>query len=101
MTAPGERWIEIVVPEAQSLPSEDRTDEICLPSDASIVDLLQMLKETSSPLYEDVRKRILRLSGDVLAFGRERPGLHSLRDQLANGGPVIIPDTSTETPSQE
>lgn len=96
MAEPSERWIQVVVPETESPSAKERKDEICLPSDASIVDLLEMLKATSSPLYEDVRKRILRLSGDVLAFGRERPGLHSLRDQLANGGPVIVPDELPE-----
>jgi len=99
MAAPSERWIQIVVPEAESLADESRKEGICLPSDASIVDLLEELKSTSSPLYEDVRRRVLRLSGDVLAFGRERPGLHSLRDQLANGGPIIIPDELPEASS--
>ena len=97
MTAPNERWIQIVVSTAQ-LP-EDRKEHIALPAKASIVDLLEELKSTSSPLYEDVRRRVLRLSGDVLAFGRERPALHDLRAQLASGGPIFIPDVSSETAS--
>lgn len=99
MTAPSERWIQIVVSTTESQSPEDRKESIRLPSNASIVDLLEALKSTSSPLYEDVRKRVLRLSGDVLAFGRERPALNSLRDQLASGGPVVIPDETSEIPS--
>ena len=95
MTAPSERWIQIVVPNSQA--DENRKERICLPANASIVDLLEGLESTSSPLYEDVRRRVLRLSGDVLAFGKERPALHSLRDQLANGGPVVIPDIASES----
>ena len=98
MTAPNERWIQIVVSTKQS--PEDRKENIYLPADASIVDLLEELKSTSSPLYEDVRKRVLRLSGDVLAFGMERPAaLNSLRDQLASGGPVVIPEVASDYPS--
>jgi len=99
MTAPSERWIQIVVPRSTSVSTDDRHESICLPINASIADLLETLKSTSSPLYEDVRKRVLRLSGDVLAFGRARPDLGRLTEQLAKGGPVIIPDTPSETPS--
>ena len=99
MTASSERWIQIVVPITEAQASEDREESIRLPLNASIVDLLEELKSTSSPLYEDVRRRVLRLSGDVLAFGRERPALHNLREQLASGGPVVIPDATPEIPS--
>ena len=99
MTAPSERWIQIVVSTEQS--AEDRKESIILPANASIVDLLEVLKSTSSPLYEDVRKRVLRLSGDVLAFGKERPALHSLRNQLASGGPIVFPDATSDNPSEE
>jgi len=99
MTAPSEHWIQIVVPTTEPQAPEDREEIVRLPRNASIVDLLEELKSTSSPLYEDVRKRVLRLSGDVLAFGRERPALHNLREQLESGGPVIIPDATPEIPS--
>ena len=98
MTAPSERWIQIVVSPTESRVQEDRKESILLPLNASIVDLLEVLESTSSPLYEDVRRRVLRLSGDVLAFGRERPALHNLRDQLASGGPIVIPDATPEIP---
>jgi len=99
MTAPSERWIQVVVSPTESRAQEDRKESILLPLNASIVDLLEVLESTSSPLYEDVRRRVLRLSGDVLAFGRERPALHNLRDQLASGGPVVIPDATPEIPA--
>lgn len=97
MTAREKRWIRIVDSAKRS--EEDRRESICLPANASIIDLLETLKSTSSPLYEDVRKRVLRLSGDVLAYGMERPALHQLRDQLAGGGPVIIPDVTSDSVS--
>jgi len=98
MKAPHDRWIRIVVSAAESQGSGNREADIQLPPSASIVDLLEELKATSSPLYEDVRKRVLRLSGEVLAFGQERPALLNLRDQLASGGPVIVPDTPPRAP---
>ena len=98
MTAPSERWIQIVVPTPESNESRDRKEKVRLPLHANIMDLLEALRDTSSPLYEDVRKRVLRLSGDVLAFGRERPALLNLRDQLARGGPIVIPDPPQEPP---
>lgn len=100
MTAPSERWIQIVVPATDSHKSENREDHVRLPLQANMMDLLETLRFTSSPLYEDVRKRVLRLSGDVLAFGRECPALLAMRDQLARGGPVVIPpDEQPEPPS--
>ncbi|MFC2082646.1 hypothetical protein ACFLSG_01210 [Candidatus Bipolaricaulota bacterium] len=99
MTAPNERWIQIVVPAAEAHESGERKEIVRLPLHASIADLLEALEATSSPLYEDVRKRVLRLSGDVLAFGKERPALLSLRDQLASGGPVVIQDAPQEVAS--
>lgn len=99
MTQPSERWIQIVVPTTEPHESGDREENVRLPLQANIMDLLQALELTSSPLYEDVRKRVLRLSGDVLAFGRERPALLAMRDQLARGGPVVIPPDAPPEPS--
>ena len=99
MTAPSERWMQIVVPTAESHESGAREENVRLPLHASIADLLEALESTSSPLYEDVRKRVLRLSGDVLAFGRERQALLNLRDQLARGGPVVIRDALQQSAS--
>ncbi len=96
MAPTNDRWIRIVVASSQPQGSGDRQEQVRLPLQADIVDLLDVLKSSSSPLYEDVRKYVLRLSGDVLAFGRERPALVDLRDQLARGGPVVIAETSLD-----
>lgn len=96
MTEPRERWIRIVVQASNSQPPENRKLDVLLPAEASIADLLEELKTTRSPLYEEVRGRVLRLAGDVLAFGREHQQLLDMRDQLANGGPVVIPDLASE-----
>ena len=98
MTAPSERWIQIVVPTTESHESGDREEHVHLPLQASMMDLLETLRFTSSPLYEDVRKRVLGLSGNVLAFGRECPALLTMRDQLARGGPVVIPPDAPPKP---
>jgi hypothetical protein len=79
------------------VPSE-RTQTVQLPMHADLADLLETLKSTSSPLYEDVLRRVLRLSGDALAFGREKPALDALRDQLSGGGPVLFPDEPPSSP---
>jgi len=94
MTAVNDRRIHVVVasPEAQGV--QDREDRVRLPEHANIIDLLHALRSTDSPVYEDVRRHVLRLSGDVLAFGNERPALHDLREQLARGGPIVITGTN-------
>ncbi len=90
MTAVNDRPIHVVVASPETQGSQDREDRVHLPEHANIIDLLHALRLTSSPVYEDVRRHVLRLSGDVLAFGNERPALHDLREQLARGGPILI-----------
>jgi len=90
MTAVDNRWIHVVIASPESQTSRDREDRVHLPEQANIIDLLAALRSADSPVYEDVRRHVLRLSGDVLAFGTERPALQVLRDQLARGGPVVI-----------
>ena len=95
MTAPSERWIQVVVPPTEATDAEARKMNVRLPSHADLRDLLEALKEESMPIYEEVRKRVLRLSGDVLAYGVDQTGLVQLRDQLKRGGPIVIPDPSS------
>ncbi len=101
MTAPNnERWIQVVVPSTNAAETEARRTDVCLPTHADLRDLLEALKQESTPIYEEVRKRVLRLSGDVLAYGTDPAGLAQLREQLKRGGPIVIPDpSSSELPT--
>lgn len=90
MKAVDHRSIHVVVASPDTQGDRNREDRVHLPERANIIDLLEALKSANSPVYEDVRRHVLRLSGDVLAFGTERSALHALREQLANGGPITI-----------
>jgi len=101
MTHRETRWIRLLVQDEADNAAAVREERIRLPLDASVSDLLEAMRRTASPLYDDVRLRILRLSGDVLAFGTGSPALLSIREALANGGPVSIPLVEEEEPSLE
>jgi len=101
MTHHEARWIRILVQDSAGDPSSVREGRVRLPLDASVSDLLEALRRTESPLYHDVRLRILRLSGEVLAFGKGSPQLVAIREALASGGPVMIPTIQEEEPSLE
>jgi hypothetical protein len=96
MTALSDRLIQVVVPSDTARGSGNLQDRVRLPAQANIIDLLDALKATSSPLYEEVRRHVLKLSGDVLAYGAERPALQTLREQLARGGPIVISEQIQE-----
>lgn len=98
MKTPSERWIQVIVAGGDGHVPSERTQTVQLPMHADLADLLETLKSTSSPLYEDVLRRVLRLSGDVLTFGRKDPALDALRDQLSSGGPVLFPNEEPSSP---
>jgi len=98
MKTPSERWIQVIVARGDGHVPSERTQMVQLPMHADLADLLETLKSTSSPLYEDVLRRVLRLSGDVLTFGRKDPALDALRDQLSSGGPVLFPNEEPSSP---
>ncbi len=62
-----------------------------LPADASIADLLRELERESPAMCAEIRERILRSAGRVLAYGKGGERLTSLTEQLAAGGPIVFP----------
>jgi hypothetical protein len=49
------------------------------------------LERTSPVLFEEVRERILRSAGRVLAYGKDDDLLPALMTQPAAGGPIVFP----------
>ena len=71
MTHRETRWIRLLVQDEAENDSAVREERIRLPLDASVSDLLEAMRRTASPLYDDVRLRILRLSGDELGPSKQ------------------------------
>ncbi len=70
-----------------------RSDEhrLRLPDGADLADLLRELERESPALHAEIRGRILRAAGRVLAYGKEDKLVPALTRQLADGGPVVFP----------
>ena len=99
MTPDDRRDIRIVV-HAQDPQSEDREEKrVRLPFNAKLGDLLHELEQVSPTLHAEVRRRVLKASSRVLAYGEDDTFLPLIARQLENGGPVVIPsEDETEEP---
>ena len=73
-----------------SAPSKDE-QLIRLPAGAGFSDLLRELERESPAMYAEIRDRILRSAGRILAYGKDDNLLPSLSRQVADGGPVVFP----------
>ena len=62
-----------------------------LPDGAGFTELLRELERESPAMYAEIRERILRSAGRVLAYGKDDDLLPSLTRQLADGGPIVFP----------
>jgi hypothetical protein len=89
---PGERKdILVVLHRSEGLsPSKDE-QRLNLPVDAGFSELLRELERESPSMYAEVRDRILRSAGRVLAYGKDDDLLPTLTRQLADGGPIVFP----------
>jgi hypothetical protein len=91
MTASERKDVLVVLHRSDgSAPTRDE-QRLRLPVGAGFSDLLRELERESPTMYEEVRDRILRSAGRVLAYGKDDDLLPSLTRQLAEGGPVIFP----------
>jgi hypothetical protein len=90
--SPGERRDVLVVLYKSDGPSPLKDEQrIRLPAGAGFSDLLRELERESPSMYAEVRRRILRSAGRVLAYGKDDDLLPALTRQLADGGPIIFP----------
>lgn len=90
--SPGERKDVLVMLYRSDGPSALKDEQrIRLPAGAGFSDLLRELERESPAMYAEVRKRILRSAGRVLAYGKDDDLLPALTRQLADGGPIVFP----------
>ena len=88
----GERKDVLVVLHRSGEPSPLKDEQrIRLPAGAGFSDLLRELERESPAMHAEVRKRILRSAGQVLAYGKDDDLLLALTRQLADGGPIVFP----------
>jgi len=93
-----DRWKDVdVVVYTSDVPFPRRLEQtVRLPDEAGFADLLNALRRESPEIYTEVRNRVLRAAGRVLAYGVGAPLLATLDRQFAQGGPIIFPDDATE-----
>jgi len=72
-----------------------------LPPTADLTELLRALERDAPAVHAEVRERILRAAGRVLAYGTGDKLLPSLRQQLADGGPIVFPSETPVLPAAE
>lgn len=91
MTPDSHRDIRVVV-HAEDPRNEHRAEgKVRLPVNAKLGDLLHELEQVAPELHAEVRRRVLKASSRVLAFGKEDTFLPLIARQLESGGPVVIP----------
>ena len=79
-------------------PSKDER-RLNLPAGAGFSELLRELERESPSMYAEVRDRILRSAGRVLAYGKDDDLLPTLTRQLADGGPIVFPPEDDADPA--
>ena len=100
MSAPNLQDVLIVVRRADGSSEGQVEHRIQLPPEASLAELLVRLEEESPELFKEVRSRVLRAAGRVLAYGRDDSLLPTVSRQLASGGPVVFPDQREDEDSK-
>ena len=91
MTPDERRDIRVVV-HAEDPAGGSRTEgKVRLPINAKLGDLLHELEQVSPELHAEVRRRVLKASSRVLAYGKDDTFLPLIARQLVSGGPVVIP----------
>jgi len=91
MSAERGKEIRVVVCASDAPPSERLEVCVRLPDSAQFADFIEALKTESPTIYEEVRRRVLRAAGRVLAYGRDDPLLVSIDRKLAEGGTLVFP----------
>jgi hypothetical protein len=88
----GERKDVLVVLYRSDGPSPLKDEQqIRLPAGAGFSDFLRELERESPAMYAEVRRRILRSAGRVLAYGKDDDLLPALTQQLTDGGRIVFP----------
>jgi hypothetical protein len=89
------RDIRIVLHDAADPAAPAAEHRLCLPRRADLNDLLRALEREAPDVHTEVRERLLRAAGRVLAYGTGDDLLPALKRQLASGGPIVFPTETT------
>jgi hypothetical protein len=81
-----------VVAYTSGTPDPERLEaRVCLSSGDDFPAFIDALKRASPNLYEEVRRRVMRAAGRVLAYGRDDPLLITIDRKIAEGGTLLFP----------
>jgi len=98
MSAQKETEIRVVVYASTSTPIESC---VRLSGEARFEDFIEALKATSPVVFEEVRRRVMRAAGRVLAYGRDDPLLVDIDQKLIEGGTLVFPSEDLVLPVAE
>jgi hypothetical protein len=101
MSADQAKEIRVVVYTSNVAESEPLESQVALPGDAEFADLIDALRDESPTVYEEVRRRVLRAAGRVLAYGRDDPLLMAIDEKLEQGGTLIFPAEEDDAAAAE
>ena len=101
MTSERGKDLRVVVYTSDSPASAKLEGLVKLPDDAQFQDFIDALKAEAPAVYEEVRRRVLRAAGRVLAYGRDDPLLVTIDRKLAEGGTLVFPAEDDEPMSAE
>ena len=96
MSLEPDKEILVVVYRSDALEPEKLEGRVRLRGDAEFPDFIDALKRESPALYEEVRRRVMRAAGRVLAYGRDDPLLLDIDRSLAEGGTLVFPADESE-----
>jgi hypothetical protein len=96
-----DREIRVVIYRSDELEPERLEESIRLSGGADFPDFIEALKRKSPDLYEEVRRRVMRAAGRVLAYGHDDPLLVAIDQKIAEGGTLIFPAEVSETDAKD
>jgi len=92
MSLERDKEIRVVIYRSSDAAEAERIEgRVRLRGDAEFPDFVDALKRESPVLYEEVRRRVMRAAGRVLAYGRDDPLLIAIDRSLAEGGTLVFP----------
>lgn len=91
MTSERDRELRVVILNADAPDAPALEGCVRIPDNAQFQDFIDALKAESPDVYEEVRRRVMRAAGRVLAYGTDDPLLIAIDEKLAHGGTLIFP----------
>jgi hypothetical protein len=91
MTEQREKDLRVLIYKSENAASPALESCVRLPEEAQFEDFIDALRAASPEVFEEVRRRVMRAAGRVLAYGRDDPLLVAIDEKLIEGGTLVFP----------